>query len=93
MVVMVGVDEFGFDISKIKAYSGYYKDERKLRASASGGIATEIAEKFILHGGVVFGVIYSSDFRNAEYYCAQSVDELDKLKGSKYIRKLPAFRY
>ena len=77
--------DFGFDFSGIKAYSGYYLDSQKLKESASGGIASAIAEGFISDGGVVFGVTYSPDFRNAEYCCVERLEDLKKIKGSKYI--------
>lgn len=44
-------DEFGYDIRGLKAYSGYFKDREKLKKSASGGMATAIAEQFIKSGG------------------------------------------
>ena len=77
--------EFGFDISGIKAYSGYYLDPGRLRESASGGAASAIAEGFLGAGGVVFGVTYGPDFRSAEYCCAERPEELERMKGSKYI--------
>ena len=76
---------FGFDCSRIKAYSGYYSDTQKLKRSASGGVAGALSELFIEKGGAVFGVRYTADFRGAEYACAQSLEELEPLRGSKYI--------
>lgn len=78
-------DEFGYDIRGLKAYSGYFKDREKLKKSASGGMATAIAEQFIKSGGVVFGVRYSTDFRNAEFAMVDKIEDLELLKGSKYI--------
>lgn len=78
-------DMFGFDISTLTAYQGYFLDEDKLKASASGGGATILSETVIDMGGVVFGVVYSDDFKNSEYYCADTKDKLNKLKSSKYI--------
>ena len=66
-------------------YSGYIKDDSKLVSSASGGVATALSEKIIEHGGVVFGVAYTQDYRGAEYICAESLSDLNKMKGSKYI--------
>lgn len=79
------LEKFGYDVSELKSYSGYYKDNVKLKQSSSGGIATAIAEKFIAGGGVCFGVKYTDDFRKAEYCCIDKVSELEQLKGSKYI--------
>lgn len=78
-------EKYGFDISHLKAYSGYFKDISKLKQSTSGGAATALSEAIIKAGGIVFGVIYSENFKSCEYYCAENYDQLEKFKGSKYI--------
>ena len=70
----------------MKAYSGFFKDQKKLLESASGGVATALSERIINCGGVVFGVKYTDDYHGAEYCCVESVEMLDQLKGSKYTR-------
>lgn len=77
--------EFGFDISGLKAFCGYYYDLASLKKSASGGMASIISEQFIKENGCVFGVKYSSDYKGAEYCCVTNFDGLDAIKGSKYI--------
>lgn len=74
-------------------YSGYYLDENKLKKSASGGGATALSEQIIKRGGIVFGVIYSDDFRRAEYAMASTMEELERFKGSKYIHAKPQILY
>ena len=69
----------------LNAYSGYYLDRKKLLQSASGGGASAIAEAIINEGGVVFGVCYTPDFKNAEFACIENINDLYKIKGSKYI--------
>lgn len=76
---------FGFDYSGLKAYSGYFADKERLKQSASGGAATALAEVMIKRSGVVFGVGYTADFKGAEYVCAENMEQLKRLKGSKYI--------
>lgn len=78
-------NKFGFDCSGLKAYSGHFIELEKLKKSASGGGATAISEAMIKAGGVVFGVIYNNDFNGCEYFCAEKIEDLQKLKGSKYI--------
>ena len=69
----------------LSAYSGYFKDNNKLLASASGGAATAISEGFIKNfNGLVIGATYSSDCRNVEFACISTIEDLHKLKGSKY---------
>jgi len=74
------------DTHALKAFSGFYKDENMLKKSASGGIASALAEKVLAEGGRVFGVAYSHDFKHAEYIEADSLDKINLLKGSKYIQ-------
>lgn len=66
-------------------YLGYFIQSEKLLKSASGGAATVLSEMIISQGGCVFGVAYSRDFYRAEYVCAESIEELERLKGSKYF--------
>ncbi len=69
----------------MKVYSGYIINNEKLLDSSSGGVATALSEIIIEQGGVVFGVRYSKDFRHAEYCKAECFEELNSIKGSKYI--------
>ena len=65
-------------------YGGYIDDNGKLLESASGGIATALAEKMIFIGGYVAGVAYDSTYKNIEYVLINSFEEIQRLKGSKY---------
>lgn len=66
-------------------YAGYELGKEKLLRSASGGAASVISENVIKQGGVVFGAAYTPDFYSAVYMRVERPDELDRLKGSKYI--------
>lgn len=70
----------------IEAYKGYYDNEKELISSASGGLATAISEEIIRNDGIVYGVIYSNDFKSAHYSYATTFEELRLLKSSKYIK-------
>lgn len=70
----------------IEAYQGYHIDNNELLKSASGGLATAISEKIINNSGVVYGVVYSDDFKSAHYACATTIEELQPLQSSKYIK-------
>lgn len=76
----------------LKAYSGYYYDEDTLKRSASGGLSTALGEAVIRRGGLVFGVSYTDDFKGAEYRCADTIEKLRPLHGSKYIETIPQIR-
>ena len=69
----------------IAVYGGYLSDNAKILQSASGGIATALSECMLQQGGYVVGVAYSDDFYKAEYVIIDSISEIDRLKGSKYI--------
>lgn len=74
-----------FDYSELKTFCGYYKNEELLKDCASGGAASILAESIIKTGGVVYGVIYSHDYKSAEYGRFTSLKKLKPFKGSKYI--------
>jgi len=69
----------------VSAYMGYICNPEKLKASASGGAATALAEAIIARGGTVFGVEYTEDFRAARYGSAETPEELERFRGSKYV--------
>ncbi len=73
------------DLRDVFGYGGYIADDTKLMQSASGGVATAIAEHTIKIGGYVAGVAYSPDFYNAQYIIANDISTINKFKGSKYI--------
>lgn len=67
-------------------YGGYSNDESDIKKSASGGLATVLSRQFIENGGIVYGVAYSVDFNSAEYKRCDRIDQLEDLRGSKYIQ-------
>lgn len=67
------------------AYAGYLKDSGELLECSSGGVATALARAVIRRGGYVAGVAYSSDFTEAVYRIVCDAEQLDALKGSKYV--------
>ncbi len=74
-----------FDYSGLKAYAGHYSDSSKILECASGGAASAISELVIKKGGIVYGVAYSEDYHQAEYKIAETIEQLDMFKGSKYV--------
>lgn len=73
------------DTHNKKVIQGFFVNEDKHRASASGGAATAFSEMIINSGGCVFGSAYTEDYKDAIYIKVTNVDELNKLKSSKYI--------
>lgn len=68
-----------------KAIGGWHKDEDVRFESSSGGAFTLFAEHILAQGGVVYGSYLKEDFR-AQHICVERMEDLGKLKGSKYIQ-------
>lgn len=73
--------------SPIEAYAGV-TNNTDIFKSASGGVFASVATEFIKNGGVVFGAV--SDIKSNDLYVshkgAKTLDELDKMLGSKYVQ-------
>lgn len=67
------------------AYVGKLRDQEQLSRSQSGGAFTGIAEVILAQGGVVYGAALDDRFE-AHHIRISSREELEKLKGSKYIQ-------
>lgn len=68
-----------------KAYAVKHKDELTRAASRSGGIFTALSDLVLLDNGIVYGCILTDDF-SAVHIRAESVEERNKMRGSKYIQ-------
>ena len=68
-----------------KAYATYNTDETIRMQSSSGGLFTLFATSIIRRGGVVFGASFNDNFA-VEHSFAESVEELAKFRGSKYVQ-------
>lgn len=69
---------------KKTSYAVWLKDNKKLFESSSGALFSAAAEKILKNGGVVFGAAYNADLF-VEHICIEDINELYKLKGSKYV--------
>lgn len=65
-------------------YQGRLEDDEKLLQSSSGGAFTALAEYFLNNKGIVYGVSLDKELQ-ASYKRVSTLDELVKLKGSKYV--------
>lgn len=72
----------------MKAYCGYINDDKKLKLSASGGMATAMAEQIVEDGGIVYGASYYpiGSFKDALYIRVATIEEIPFLRSSKYIK-------
>ena len=70
---------------EIKVYAGVINDREILKNSSSGGVFSALANAVFQKGGVVFGAAWEEDF-SLSHIAAHSVEELKKLRGSKYVQ-------
>lgn len=68
------------------------KNDEQLSESSSGALFTVAAEKILDDGGVVFGAAYNNNLY-VEQICVESKNELNKLKGSKYVESCTCDTY
>uniref|UniRef100_UPI003FF10B97 Coenzyme F420 hydrogenase/dehydrogenase, beta subunit C-terminal domain n=1 Tax=Ruminococcus bromii TaxID=40518 RepID=UPI003FF10B97 len=68
-----------------KVYAVKHKDESTRAASRSGGIFTALSGQVLSNSGVVYGCILTDDF-NAVHIRADSTEERNRMRGSKYIQ-------
>lgn len=69
-----------------KIFAGYTKNKDDLLNRTSGGVATELAILYLESGGIVYGVAYSENFKNAKHVRVNNVEDLKKIVGTKYVQ-------
>jgi len=67
------------------AFAAINKDESVRRNSSSGGVFSLLANSVLAEGGVVFGAMFD-EYWNVVHDYIETVDELPKLRGSKYVQ-------
>lgn len=81
------INKWQFNNSYNTVALGAINNNEEIRLnSSSGGIFTLIAQDIIKRGGVVFGASFSDDYSSVSHICVDSVPELEKLRGSKYLQ-------
>ena len=65
-------------------YAAWAKDEIR-QISSSGGVFTVLAEQTLNSDGCVYGAAFKDDCQ-VEHICVKTVEELSRLRGSKYIQ-------
>ena len=68
-----------------KAFAGWLSDGSCVK-SASGGASYALAKSVISENGVVYGVQYTQDCKSAEYIRIKNINEIEKIRSSKYIQ-------
>ncbi len=73
-------------------YAARAKGEDRMQSS-SGGIFPVLAREILSGGGAAAGVGFTQDGRGACFLLAETEDELDRLRGSKYLQASPGQIY
>lgn len=71
-----------------EAYAVMNKNEEIRLKSSSGGMFTLLAEEILLDGGYVFGAVMSEDCKSVYHIGTNKIEELEKLRGSKYLQSI-----
>lgn len=66
------------------AYGGYDINSETLHTSSSGGFFGVLAKYILSMNGLIYGVVFSEDYRNVFYSSTDDVS-LEKMRGSKYV--------
>ncbi len=74
---------YGNSLDNATAYAAWSLDSQNRERSSSGGIFGELAKYVYEQGGVVVGAVFDDNFI-VKHYCSESIDELDRLRRSKY---------
>ncbi len=69
----------------LTAYAAIYQEEPIRLKSSSGGVFSALATYVLQQGGVVFGAAFDENF-NVVHKCVEGIEELDCLRGSKYVQ-------
>jgi coenzyme F420-reducing hydrogenase beta subunit len=70
----------------IQGYAIYSKDEQTIKTCSSGGVGFEIAKQLIKKGYKVCGVKYAYGKNRAEHFVAETLEDFEESKGSKYLQ-------
>ncbi len=71
--------------NKPQAYACINNNEQERMKSSSGGIFSIIANWILTENGIVYGAAFDDNF-NVIHKKVESVEELDELRGSKYVQ-------
>lgn len=72
-------------ITQREFFYGWNNDDDVRRKSSSGGLFTVFAENVLLNNGVVFGAVYSDDFKSVVIASSEDVS-LTAMRTSKYVQ-------
>lgn len=76
----------GKQLEDCKIYAATYSNQLELKTVASGGVASELARYYFNREYNVLGVVFDPENDFAEHILATNENDLENMKGSKYIQ-------
>ena len=73
-------------------FAAYISDKEQIQKSSSGGIFAILAKNILKEGGIVYGV-WLTDQHQAVFGRAETIEELSKMQGSKYVQSRTGMIY
>ena len=73
------------DKLQIESYAAQSKNKEELLKSSSGGIFSVLATRILNKNGVIYGATFKDNL-NVEHIEISKIEELDLLRGSKYVQ-------
>lgn len=70
----------------LACYAAKSRDRRVVAASSSGGVFSELASRVLDGGGIVFGAAYDKITLHVSHVGIDSPNQIDRLRGSKYVQ-------
>lgn len=78
------------NIDNPTVYAVKHKNVKIRMESRSGGIFTALSDLILLDGGIIYGCVLTENF-TAVHIRAESIDERNRMRGSKYIQRRCCF--
>ena len=72
-------------LKPLKVYAAWNSNDLIRKRSSSGGVFSALAEIVLKLGGIVVGAAYNESLK-VKHILVSNIEELDKLRGSKYIQ-------
>ena len=69
----------------VKGYAATLCDKKRIKNSTSGGVFMAMAEWILSKSGCVFGCVWDENM-NAVHVCAESMEQVLPMQGSKYVQ-------
>lgn len=77
---------YQFQNNEEPACYAIWAEDKIRKVSSSGGVFTVLAEEVLKQGGIVYGAAFTEDYLKVKHISAESAEELEKLRQSKYVQ-------